>query len=346
MKIYGILSKVPFLKRYSFKFLFVAFLGMHIPLLAVICYILYYEGAEFSALNVFLLVLVFTLIATVLTLLILNSLLAPLVTTKTSLELYTESGEIPNIPTSFNDEAGILMKNVQYTILKIENMLATQRDFTSLLSHDLRTPLAEMMGLAQVLDPNNKEEHKEMVKEILKSGQNLMNMLQSILTMMKLDTIDFDKENKHSVNLHNLVNHVIESASTQLEGKNLKIINDVDPKISVQINQITFEHVISNLINNAIKFSHTDKSITIFSDATPDNVTLMIQDRGIGLEPGTEKLIFQRFTKHGRAGTNNEKSTGLGLYLTKRIVELHQGNIKATSGGKDKGTTFSVSIPA
>ena len=82
MKIYGYLSKVPFLKRYSFKFLFVAFLGIHIPLLAVIGVILYNQGGDFSALNIFLLVLVFTLLATVITLLTLNSLLAPLVETK------------------------------------------------------------------------------------------------------------------------------------------------------------------------------------------------------------------------------------------------------------------------
>ena len=346
MKIYGILSKVPFLKRYSFKFLFVAFLGIHIPLLAVIGFILYNQGGGFSAMNVFLLVLVFTLIATVITLFTLNSLLAPLLKTKTSLEEYADHGLIPNIPTGYNDEAGIVMKNVQNTIVKIENMLSTQRDLTSLLSHDLRTPIAEMIGVAQVMDPDDKEDHELMVKQIVKSGENLLEMLQSILTMMKLDTLELAPEDKAKTSLHSMVNHVIEQSSSRLKAKSLQVSNEVNPEADIEVNETFFEHVVSNLINNAIKFSHEGNIITISSVSNHGEVTLIVKDRGIGLESGTEHLIFQRFTKHGREGTKNEKSTGLGLYLTKRIVELHNGKIEASSEGRDKGTTFKVKIPA
>ncbi|HCX21500.1 MAG: hypothetical protein CMB80_30475 [Flammeovirgaceae bacterium] len=346
MKVYGILSRVPFLKRYSFKFLFVAFLGIHIPLLAVIGVILYNQGGSFSAMNVFLLVLVFTLIATVITLLTLNSLLAPLLQTKTSLEQYAENGQIPNIPTGYNDEAGIVMKNVQNTIVKIENMLSTQRDLTSLLSHDLRTPIAEMIGVAQVMDPEDKEEHQMMVNQIVNSGENLLEMLQSILTMMKLDTLELSQEDKAKINLYEMVNHVIEQSSARLKAKDLQVSNEVNPEAYVEVNKAFFEHVVSNLINNAIKFSHEGNMITLSSLSNNGEVSLIVKDRGIGLESGTENLIFQRFTKHGRTGTQNEKSTGLGLYLTKRIVELHNGKIEAKSEGKDKGTTFKVKIPA
>ncbi len=238
------------------------------------------------------------------------------------------------------------MKNVQNTIVKIENMLSTQRDLTSLLSHDLRTPIAEMIGVAQVMDPEDKEEHQMMVNQIVNSGENLLEMLQSILTMMKLDTLELSQEDKAKINLYEMVNHVIEQSSARLKAKDLQVSNEVNPEAYVEVNKAFFEHVVSNLINNAIKFSHEGNMITLSSLSNNGEVSLIVKDRGIGLESGTENLIFQRFTKHGRTGTQNEKSTGLGLYLTKRIVELHNGKIEAKSEGKDKGTTFKVKIPA
>ena len=346
MKIYGYLSRVPFLKRYSFKFLFIAFLGIHIPLLAVIGFILYNQGGGFSAMNVFLLVLVFTLLATVITLFTLNSLLAPLIATKVSLEKYTEDGEIPNIPVTYSDEAGSVMKNVQNTIVKIENMLSTQRDITSLLSHDLRTPIAEIIGVAQVMDPDDKEEHEALSNQIVKSGENLMEMLQSVLTMMKLDTLEIKDEDREAVDLRTLTDQVIENSLTRIKKKNLSVANEIPKGISINVNKAVFEHVIDNLINNAIKFTNPGNSIILGANQTSADISFFIKDQGIGLEPGTEHLIFQRFTKHGRAGTNNEKSTGLGLYLTRRIVELHNGEINAFSEGTNKGTTFTVKMPA
>lgn len=346
MKIYGYLSKVPFLKRYSFKFLFVAFLGIHIPLLAVIGVILYNQGGDFSALNIFLLVLVFTLLATVITLLTLNSLLAPLVETKTSLERYADTGEIPNIPTEFEDEAGIVMRNVQNTIVKIENMLSTQRDITSLLSHDLRTPVAEIIGVTQVLDPEDKEEHALLSKQIVKSGESLMEMLQSVLTMLRLDTLELEEEDLSEVNLKEFVEELLEESQVRMNRKHIKGINEVPEGIIVFVNEITFKHVLENLINNAIKFTPKDSEIRIGASVSDDQTSIYIKDSGIGLEPGTEEKIFDRFTRHGRSGTENEKSTGLGLYLTKRIVEMHHGHISASSQGKNLGTTLTINLPS
>ncbi len=345
MKTYELLSKIPFLKRYSFKLLFVALLGMHIPLIAVYVFIQSNQGNDISPISIIICISICTLTASVITLTVLNNLLAPLVATKTSLERYSNEGEIPNFPTNYTDDAGMLMRNVQNTILKTESMLSTQQDITALLAHDLRTPLTEIIGVAQIIDPADRAEHELLVNQIVTSGENLLEMFESILTMTKLDTLNQLSIHKTPHNLHELTAQIIDQYSGQLKTKNLQISNEINPETLIKVHKAFFTHAINHLISNAIKFSPEKNIITLSSMRRHRETILFVVDRGIGLVSGTEHLIFNRFTEYGRPGTHNEKSLGLGLYLTKRIVELHNGQIEVLSHGQNKGTTFKVRIP-
>lgn len=108
---------------------------------------------------------------------------------------------------------------------------------------------------------------------------------------------------------------------------------------------MAFSHVLSNIIHNAIKFSHKNGHIHISAHSENGTTKICIEYSGIGLESGSEELIFNRFTKYSRPGTDNEKSTGLGLFLAQQIIELHHGRTYAQSKGKNKGTVFTIALP-
>ena len=117
MKLYSQLSKIAFLKnRYVAKFLFVAFLGIHIPLIGLVFFVVYLEH-HLSPMNVFLITLVLTLFATVITLIILKNLMIPVMKGSKALLEYRNNLTIPQLPTEYTDEAGVMMRNIQATIL-------------------------------------------------------------------------------------------------------------------------------------------------------------------------------------------------------------------------------------
>src|SRR5690606_3769484 len=138
MRTYHILSQISFLKKYSYKFLFVAFLGIHIPLLGIIFYALF--ATTISTTNFILITLGLTLAATALTLRILNSLLQPIIKGKVALNDYLEHDKVPKLPITYTDEVGEILKNIQFTIESLDEVDKEKQEIAELMSHDLRTP--------------------------------------------------------------------------------------------------------------------------------------------------------------------------------------------------------------
>ena len=152
MKVYDTLSQwAPLQRNYSLKFLFVAFLGIHIPLIGIIVYLITRSEQSASVTAVIIATLLLTLFATVCTLLILNRLLCPLKIASTSLDDYIHGRNIPALPTHYTDEAGVLLRNIQQTVQTIEDLLDEKKDLVGLVSHDLRSPLTKIDGLTQIL---------------------------------------------------------------------------------------------------------------------------------------------------------------------------------------------------
>ena len=149
MRLYKGLSTIGFLsKNYAFKFLFVAFVGIHVPLIGLIFLIVFSDVREEPAL-ILLFTLVMTLLATAVTLIMLKKLTWPVSVSARQLENYRINGVIPDLPRSFKDEAGILMSNVQSTIEENHALNNEKLDLIYLLSHDLRNFASNSQGLAK-----------------------------------------------------------------------------------------------------------------------------------------------------------------------------------------------------
>ncbi|MDR6968260.1 signal transduction histidine kinase [Flavobacterium arsenatis] len=347
MKLYKNLSKIQFLKKsYVAKFLFVAFLGIHIPLIGLIIFILYFNDSC-SPTTIFILTLVLTLLATAITLLILKKLMKPMEVMSKALDNYRNIKIIPNLPQEFSDEAGKLMINIQSTIDENENLLQAKQDLIYLLSHDLKNYIDNASSLAKVIS-------EEDVSAITKNYANLIVENTHKQTAFIDKFINFlneeDKIIKQDIGVikidfNEIVTSLEEHFAQKLINKKLELI--VEKNIdyaNLKVDKELLMRVLTNLIGNAIKFSFPESRIALSFQKQDQHLKIAVQDNGIGFENSKSELLFEKFTKMSRRGTLDEKSTGIGLYLSKQIIKKFEGSFTAQSEGINTGSRFTVSL--
>lgn len=343
---YHFFSKPGFLSsNYTLKFLFIAFIGVHIPLIVLIMAIAF-DWIPLKGWDIILVALLATLVATGLTLLLLKSLLWPIHEAKRSLFDYTKKKMIPALPTHYKDEAGQLLQQVQVTIDSMEALLRERKDILSLLSHDLRTPFSQLSHLGELLLT---EKDPEVVAKygtiICKLSYEQLNFIKDIVEILESGNAEDISHVYEAKNIGELISHAIEAQQLSAARKQIQINIHQIPPVMVKCNSRLLSQAISNIIGNAIKFSNRGGEIFLKVHLFSGHVHLIVADKGIGFEPGKAELIFQKFTSEGKTGTEGEISSGVGLYLTRKVIQNHGGMIGAFSEGKNKGAVITVQLP-
>jgi signal transduction histidine kinase len=342
--LYASLSKLRFLrKNYSFKFLFVAFIGIHIPLITII--IISVTGIfTFSSTYILIAALVATLAATAATLYFLNRLLWPLREARRALGNYLSSKKIPDLPLHHEDEAGVLLKELQHTIEHLDYLIGEKKDVIAILSHDIRTPFNQVLGLSGMIlletERSAINQHAQTMKEIC--VKNLL-VLNDILNLLKTDYSE-EAENTQ-VELNDMISIVCHHLAPSSKSKSVSIEVRNSQPVMVLANKVLLAEAFSNLISNAIKFSYPGGLIRIGITKKEETALIEIRDNGIGITEEDKSSIFKRFTNAGKQGTAGEHSSGVGLYLSRKIISKTGGDVNVYSDGKDKGSTFTITIP-
>ncbi|MES2560932.1 MAG: HAMP domain-containing sensor histidine kinase [Bacteroidota bacterium] len=348
MKLYQFLSSIKFLRKsYAGKFLFVAFLGIHVPLIGLLIYIgLSYNGF-IEPMDLILITLGLTLGATAITLFVLNKLLQPVSMAKSSLEDYIQHNRIPDLPLNHTDEVGLLLSSIQHTINSLEDVNRTKTDLMQTITHDLRTPLSQIVSLTYLFESSEQEEQQKIIKQIRQSAEQELDFITNYIAMIETSDFVVNKTTKIKTNLLELTQSVAGKVGVQLSAKRLNLQLDITPSIHITTpNPAIFERVIQNLLTNAIKFSHYNSAIRIQAREDNGKIKITVADHGIGFNQQDAEQLFLKFTPLKRLGTLNEPTNGIGLFLTSEIVALHQGKIWATSNGPDSGSQFHVELPA
>jgi signal transduction histidine kinase len=261
-----------------------------------------------------------------------------------ALENYVGTREIPNLPIHFEDEAGVLMKELQRTIEHLDYLIDEKKDVITLLSHDIRTPFSQTLALSSLISQETEPKamilHALTIKEI--SIKNLL-VLNDILKLLKTDHIDESADS--AVELNELLNDIIQTLSPSAFLKSITLNCQSARPLYVIANRVLLAEAISNLLNNAIKFSYPGSEIRIGLEERKGYVSISIKDNGMGISETDKTKIFKRFTSAGKTGTAGEHSSGVGLYLSKKIITKHKGHLSVTSEGKDKGSVFTVTLP-
>ncbi|SHG18087.1 Signal transduction histidine kinase [Flavobacterium defluvii] len=345
MKLYHNLSQISFLKKsYAFKFLFVAFIGIHIPLIGILFFVLFFEHT-ISPTSILIFSLIMTLLATGATLLVLNQLIKPISIASKSLDDYRNNRKLSILPTDYTDEAGLLMCNIQESIYESESFINEKQDLIYMLSHDLKNFAGNPQGLAKlILSENPSESIKHLADLICESTNLQFRYIENFIKLLKeQDQVVKTNQEIRTISFENILPFINEQVEQRLIDKNI-ILN-----LSVEVNEAKLRidegllvQVLVNLISNAIKFSYFDSVVKVRIYKENSNVVITVADRGIGFDKNQIEELFKKFTKMSRLGTANESSTGIGLYLCKKIIEKNRGQLTAASEGKNKGAEFKI----
>lgn len=346
IKFYQKISQFNFLSKYSYKFLFIAFLGIHIPLIGLVIFVFSVQDELLNSGSVIIITLLLTLIATAVTLYFLNRLLSPLIASKDALEAYVDKGVIPNLPDQFEDEAGILMNMVQKTVTELDEMVRSKDDLISLISHDMRKPVGHMINYAEILRTNKSDEQvKKYADRIITSGNEQVEMLDCILGLLQQQGMELRDEHQFHQDIRSVIQGAIDINQDYAESKDVAIHAEMNKGAFVVAHFDLLVRVMNNLIHNAVKFSNAGSEVRIELEHSDREIGVRVIDKGIGFNPIDRERIFERFTDRGQVGTAAEVSTGLGLYVSKQIIEKHKGTISAKSMGKGLGSIFTIRLP-
>ena len=221
-------------------------------------------------------------------------------------------------------------------------------EFLAMLAHELRGPLAPMelaVGLLQMddLDPSLIRESCETMKRQLDQMKHLINDLLDASRIVH-GKIDLKKE---TLDLTHVLNRAIETVNPFIREKQQDLKLELsDTPIFLEGDEIRLTQVFANLLTNASKY--TDKKGTIWLNTKQDRDAAVIEvcDNGFGIDPELLQDVFSTFTQEQRSKLHSNGGLGLGLSLVKQLVELHQGSVSADSEGADRGSVFSVRLPA
>ncbi|HXH32033.1 MAG TPA: ATP-binding protein [Bacteriovoracaceae bacterium] len=219
-----------------------------------------------------------------------------------------------------------------------------KQNFISLMSHDLKTPVAKIAGIADILKIkfNNTPEQTELIDNVVNSTKELNNFINSILDLTKIESQNLTLS-KESRDINKIVEGIIGKLEFEAESKKIKIESELSPLYPIQIDSVLMNRVISNLIENAIKYAGKEKTIWVKTWDDANWVYLEIKDNGVGIGPEDLAHIFDKFYRVKNDSSHVIKGSGLGLYLVKYFIELHNGVITAQSE-LGVGTTFLIKL--
>jgi signal transduction histidine kinase len=234
---------------------------------------------------------------------------------------------------------------------ELKEVSKLKSELLSRTSHELKTPLVSIKGyvdlLLQVHYDNLDFYTISMLHEIRQGCSRLGSLIKDLLETSKLETgaIVLRKEKE---NLTFLIKFCMKELQGLAKIRNHEVLIDIDDKMITSFEKERIYEVIVNLLSNAIKYTPPGGLIKIGSERKDNNFIISIEDNGIGLSEGDKEKLFKKFGKIERYGKGLDvvsEGSGLGLYISKGIIELHGGKIWVESNGFEKGSTFYFSLP-
>lgn len=253
---------------------------------------------------------------------------------------------------SIHLEALRLTEELQQRAVELQELDRIKSSFLANMSHELRTPLNSILGFADVmleeLDGPLTDYMNNDLRLIQKNGQHLLHLINDVLDMAKIEAGRMNL-NPERFKVQDILEEVISITSTLASEKNLPLCIEESSDADVQIyaDNTRLRQVLINLVNNAIKFTERGNISLCVKPMEGARVMISVKDTGIGIAPDKLDAIFQEFTQVDTSTTRKAGGTGLGLPISRRLVEMHGGRLWAESTGIDgEGSTFYVEMPA
>ena len=219
-----------------------------------------------------------------------------------------------------------------------------QDEFIATVSHELRTPLTSIRGFSQTLlaswDKIDDENKKKFIKIIEEQSNRLIHLVENVLSVSKMNaSIEVLKK----VDVNEVIKRIIPMFTEQY--KTRKFVQKLNSNLpQARLDEDKFQQILKNLIDNAAKYSTDGKTVTISTELSENFVEIKITDEGVGIKQEDFDKVFKKFSRLENHLTSTTQGNGLGLYITKQLVENMGGQISFTSE-INKGTIFRLLMP-
>jgi len=233
-------------------------------------------------------------------------------------------------------------------ILRQKQLTEQQKDFINNMTHEFKTPISSIKIASNVLVNNdavqNDERMLQYAKIIKHQNERLNKQVEKVLNIARLEKDQF-KLNQENFNLYDVLSTIVNDEKIKIEkgegNISLKVHNE---EIEIKADKLHFTNVISNIIDNAIKYCDKEPVISLRTSEKGSNISLFIKDNGIGISKEDQKKVFSKFFRVPTGDLHNIKGFGLGLHYVKTIVEAHGWKIQLDSE-QSKGTEIEIMIP-
>jgi len=236
------------------------------------------------------------------------------------------------------------------TQLHLKQLATLKDEFVQFASHDLKKPLIVLLDILSELKPQIpvgatiSSENVEYIDLIEKTAQNMQSVVENFLDTKQLDSGKSELDYQ-PIHLNTLIRKTLDANRTYAKQKGIKLLEQLNPDLpAIEADVFRISQVLENLIGNAMKFSAENTCTVIQTHSDGDYVYAEIIDEGPGINEDDRKKLFKKNAELSNKPTGNESSSGIGLSLSKQMIDLHQGHIGATQN-EDKGTTFWFSLP-
>jgi signal transduction histidine kinase/CheY-like chemotaxis protein len=245
-------------------------------------------------------------------------------------------------------ELEVVNQKLQESNLELQRANSLKSEFLANMSHELRTPLNAIIGFSELLLDTGSgaltEDQKDYVADILSSGRHLLELINEILDLSKIEAGKM-KPMLEEFEIGPVVEEAMAFQRVEAGRKHIELVSEVEEAaLEVRADRGKVKQIMNNLLSNAVKFTHPGGRVTLRSRRDRDGLAISVIDTGIGIKDEDQDRIFQAFTQVDGSYARRYQGTGLGLTLVKKFVEMHAGRISLTSRFGE-GSDFTFTIP-
>jgi two-component system phosphate regulon sensor histidine kinase PhoR len=235
---------------------------------------------------------------------------------------------------------------VFFDITQLERLERVRQEFLSNVSHELRTPLTAIIAFVDTLEEgaiDDKENNRRFLQVIRRNAERMHNLIDDILELSSIEAGMIEVEPRH-IGLGTVVDDVITTLAARANPNAIKLTNGITNGVTVFADGRRLEQMLTNLVDNAIKFNREDGQVVIRHESTNETDRITVSDTGDGITGDHIERIFERFYRVDRARSREVGGTGLGLAIVKHLAKAHGGEATVSSI-PGEGTTFTIELP-
>jgi two-component system phosphate regulon sensor histidine kinase PhoR len=233
-------------------------------------------------------------------------------------------------------------------VTRLKRLEQARRDFAANASHELRTPITSIRGFAETLrhaENLSKEDERSFLDIILRQSARLEGLIGDLLLISRLENLEgISRDAFETLPVRLIAEASAQTCAPQAAAKSMTVTVDVEEGLCAKVHPEAMERALTNLIDNAVKYSPGNTTVTVRGRGEEGRVVLEVMDQGPGIEPGHLERVFERFYRVDAVRSRELGGTGLGLSIVKHAAQAHGGSVEAKSA-PGKGSRFSIVLP-